>query len=71
MLNHKKPSQEARIIYKNDAARKDLGIEFNPVIIPLTEFSKQKKQRPTIAKSNCCYSPPNRWRQFQISYIKK
>ena len=40
MLNHKKPSQEARIIYKNDAARKDLGIEFNPVIIPLTEFSK-------------------------------
>lgn len=40
MLNNKKPSGNARIIYKNEAAKQDLGIEFNPVIIPLTEFSK-------------------------------
>jgi nucleoside-diphosphate-sugar epimerase len=40
MLNDKKPSQQARIIYKNDAAKRDLEIDFNPVIIPLTEFSK-------------------------------
>jgi dihydroflavonol-4-reductase len=40
MLNDKKPSQDARVIYKNDAAKKDLEIDFNPVIIPLTEFSK-------------------------------
>jgi dihydroflavonol-4-reductase len=39
MLNDEKPNVKARIIYKNDAAREDLGIEFNPVIIPLTEFN--------------------------------
>lgn len=39
MLNNEKPLGNARIIYKNDAARKDLGIEFNSAIIPLTEFS--------------------------------
>lgn len=39
MLNDEKPNGKARIIYKNDAAREDLGIEFNPVIIPLTEFN--------------------------------
>jgi hypothetical protein len=40
MLNGEKPIGNTRIIYKNDAARKDLGIEFNPVVIPLTEFNK-------------------------------
>ena len=39
MLNNEKPNGNARIIYKNDAARQDLGIEFSPVIVPLTEFS--------------------------------
>ncbi|BAX81756.1 NAD-dependent epimerase/dehydratase family protein [Labilibaculum antarcticum] len=40
MLNNIKPSRNARVIYKNEAAKKDLGIEFNPAIVPLTEFSK-------------------------------
>lgn len=40
MLNNEKPFREGRIIYKNEAAKRDLGIEFNPVVIPLTEFSK-------------------------------
>ena len=40
MLNNEKPSRNARIIYKNEAAKQDLGIDFNPAIIPLTEFSK-------------------------------
>ncbi len=41
MLNGEKPNGNARIVYKNDAAKQDLRIEFNPVIIPLTEFIKQ------------------------------
>lgn len=40
MLNNKKTDGNARIIYKNDAALKDLEITFNPAIIPLTEFNK-------------------------------
>jgi hypothetical protein len=40
MLNNEKPNGNASITYKNDAAIRDLGIEFNPAIIPLTEFSK-------------------------------
>jgi hypothetical protein len=39
MLNGKKPIGNARVIYKNVAAIKDLGIEFNPVILPLTDFN--------------------------------
>jgi dihydroflavonol-4-reductase len=39
MLNNEKPKGNARIIYKNDSAKQDLGIEFNPAIVPLTEFS--------------------------------
>jgi len=39
MLNGQKPAGEARVIYKNDAARKDLGINFNPVVMPLTDFN--------------------------------
>ncbi|WP_027077628.1 NAD-dependent epimerase/dehydratase family protein [Maribacter antarcticus] len=40
MLNNENPNGKAHIIYKNDAAKKDLGIEFNPVVIPLTEFNE-------------------------------
>lgn len=40
MLNDERPNGSARIIYKNDAAKRDLGITFNPAIVPLTEFSK-------------------------------
>lgn len=39
MLNNEKPNGSARMIYKNDAARQDLGIEFSPAIVPLTEFN--------------------------------
>jgi dihydroflavonol-4-reductase len=39
MLNGKKPIGNARVIYKNVAEIKDLGIEFNPVILPLTDFN--------------------------------
>jgi len=39
MLNGEKPNGQARIVYKNDSSKQDLGIEFNPAIIPLTEFS--------------------------------
>jgi len=40
MLNDKKPEGNARIVYKNNAAKQDLGIKFNPAIIPLSEFNK-------------------------------
>lgn len=39
MLNNIKPSEKARVIYQNDAATNDLGVQFNPAIIPLTEFN--------------------------------
>jgi nucleoside-diphosphate-sugar epimerase len=39
MLNGEKPNGQARVVYKNDYAKQDLGIEFNPAIIPLTEFN--------------------------------
>jgi len=31
MLNHKNPKEKAKIIYKNDLAKNDLGIQFKPV----------------------------------------
>ncbi|MDP2238372.1 MAG: NAD-dependent epimerase/dehydratase family protein [Bacteroidales bacterium] len=40
MLNSEKLNGNARMVYKNDAAKQDLGIAFNPAIVPLTEFSK-------------------------------
>lgn len=40
MLNNEKPKGNARIVYKNDAAKQDLGIDFNPAIIPLTDYNK-------------------------------
>jgi dihydroflavonol-4-reductase len=40
MLNAKTPNGKSRVVYKNEAAKRDLGFEFNPARIPLTEFSK-------------------------------
>lgn len=31
MLNHRQPREEAQIIYKNDLAKMDLGVQFRPV----------------------------------------
>lgn len=38
MLNNEKPNGNAKIVYKNDKARKELGIDFNPAEVPLKEF---------------------------------
>ncbi len=40
MLNGNTPAGEASIVYKNDAARRDLGISFSPAVVPLTNFGK-------------------------------
>ncbi|PKG43883.1 NAD-dependent epimerase/dehydratase family protein [Psychroflexus sp. MES1-P1E] len=39
MLNGEKPAHQAKIVYKNDLAKQDLGMDFNLVVIPLTEFN--------------------------------
>lgn len=39
MLNGEKPKGSPRIVYKNDAAKKDLEMEFNPAMVPLTDFN--------------------------------
>jgi len=39
MLNNEAPRGAAHIVYKNDAAKRDLGIAFNPAKVPLSEFS--------------------------------
>lgn len=39
MLNGESPKGSPRIVYKNDAAKKDLEMEFNPAIVPLTDFN--------------------------------
>lgn len=39
MLNGEKPAHHAKIVYKNDLAKQDLGVHFNPAVIPLTEFN--------------------------------
>lgn len=38
MLNNEKPNGSAKIVYKNDKAKQELGIEFNPAEVPLREF---------------------------------
>nr|WP_299488464.1 NAD-dependent epimerase/dehydratase family protein [uncultured Allomuricauda sp.] len=38
MLNGEKPKGNAKTIYKNEKAKKELGIDFNPAEIPLKEF---------------------------------
>ncbi|GGZ73732.1 NAD-dependent epimerase/dehydratase family protein [Algibacter mikhailovii] len=40
MLNHKAPEGQPSIIYKNDLAKKELGIDFNSARIPLNQFSE-------------------------------
>lgn len=40
MLNDTKPNGTARMIYKNDAAKQDLEMEFNPAVVPLTEYNQ-------------------------------
>lgn len=39
MLNHQEPKEKASIIYKNDLAKKDLGIQFRPVKETLNNYS--------------------------------
>ncbi len=39
MLNHQEPKEKANIIYKNDLAIKDLGIQFRPVKETLNNYS--------------------------------
>lgn len=39
MLNGTSPDGQARIIYKNDAAKQDLGIDFSPAAVPLSDFN--------------------------------
>lgn len=47
LLNGEKPKGNAKIVYKNDAAKRDLGIEFNSAIVPLTEFSNNVAVKST------------------------
>jgi dihydroflavonol-4-reductase len=39
MLNHQEPKENAQIVYKNDLAKKDLGIRFRPVKETLNNYS--------------------------------
>lgn len=39
MLNNEKPNGNAHVFYKNNSAKQDLGIVFNPAVVPLTEYS--------------------------------
>ena len=39
MLNHQEPKEKASIVYKNDLAKKDLGISFRPVKETLFHYS--------------------------------
>ena len=39
MLNNKKPKENPGIVYKNDLAKKDLGIHFKPVKDTLNNYS--------------------------------
>lgn len=38
MLNNEKPNGNAKIVYRNEKAKQELGIEFNPAEVPLREF---------------------------------
>ncbi|MDT0646309.1 NAD-dependent epimerase/dehydratase family protein [Zunongwangia sp. F260] len=40
MLNHKEPKEKAQVVYKNDLAKTDLGIQFRPVRETLRSYSK-------------------------------
>lgn len=40
MLNNEKPNGNAKIVYRNDKAKQELGIKFNKAEVPLSEFGK-------------------------------
>ena len=40
MLNHQEPKEQSTAIYKNDLAKRDLGISFRPVKETLNNYSK-------------------------------
>jgi len=40
MLNNEKPNGNAKVVYRNDKAKQELGIEFNKAEVPLSEFGK-------------------------------
>ncbi len=39
MLNNQPPAGNARIVYSNEAAKKDLGVVFKPAQVPLNDYS--------------------------------
>lgn len=39
MLNHKEPKEKAQIVYKNNLAKNDLGVDFRPVKETLNSYS--------------------------------
>ena len=39
MLNNEPPEGDPKIVYRNDLAREELGMDFNPAIVPLNSFS--------------------------------
>jgi dihydroflavonol-4-reductase len=39
MLNNQSPSGKSKIVYRNDLAKRDLGICFNPASMPLNSYS--------------------------------
>jgi nucleoside-diphosphate-sugar epimerase len=43
MLNQKEPKEKAQIIYKNDLAKLELGIQFRPVKETLNGYSSQNR----------------------------
>ncbi|GAA4963149.1 NAD-dependent epimerase/dehydratase family protein [Algibacter aquimarinus] len=40
MLNNEKPNGNGKIVYRNDKAKQELGIEFNKAEVPLREFGQ-------------------------------
>lgn len=40
MLNNQEPKEKASIVYKNDLAKRDLGIQFRPIKETLNDYSK-------------------------------
>lgn len=39
ILNNQEPKENAQIVYKNDLAKKDLGMKFRPVKTTLNNYS--------------------------------
>jgi nucleoside-diphosphate-sugar epimerase len=40
MLNNQKPEGKAKIVYRNDLAKQDLGVQFKPAQVPLNQFAQ-------------------------------